>query len=24
MELGTGYPGYHTLMPKSSGSIAEV
>jgi arylsulfatase len=24
MELGTGYPGYHTLMPKSSGTIAEV
>jgi hypothetical protein len=24
MELGTGYPGYHTLMPKSRGSIAEV
>ncbi len=24
MELGSGYPGYHTLMPKSSGAIAEV
>jgi len=24
MEIGSGYPGYHTLMPKSSGSIAEV
>ena len=24
MEIGTGYPGYHTLMPKSNGSIAEV
>ena len=24
MELGSGYPGYHTLMPKSSGTIAEV
>jgi arylsulfatase len=24
MELGTGYPGYHTLMPKSNGTIAEV
>jgi arylsulfatase len=24
MEFGTGYPGYNTLMPKSSGTIAEV
>ena len=24
MEFGTGYPGYHTLMPKSVGTIAEV
>ncbi len=24
MEMGTGYPGYHSLMPKSSGTIAEV
>ena len=24
MELGTGYPGYHTLMPKTNGTIAEV
>jgi hypothetical protein len=24
MEMGTGYPGYHTLMPKSSGTIGEV
>ncbi len=24
MEIGTGYPGYHSLMPKSSGTIAEV
>lgn len=24
MELGAGYPRYHTLMPKSSGTIAEV
>jgi arylsulfatase len=24
MELGTGYPGYNTLMPKSCGTVAEV
>ncbi len=24
MEAGTGFPGYHTLMPKSSGTIAEI
>jgi arylsulfatase len=24
MEFGTGYPGYHSLMPKSAGTIAEV
>lgn len=24
MEISTGYPGYHSLMPKSSGTIAEV
>src|SRR5271157_5961812 len=24
MEMGTGYPGYNTLMPKSCGSIGEV
>jgi arylsulfatase len=24
MELGTGYPGYNSLMPKSSGTFAEV
>ena len=24
MELGTGFPGYNSLMPKSNGSIAEV
>jgi len=24
MEMGTGYPGYNSLMPKSSGTIAEV
>jgi arylsulfatase len=24
MELGTGYPGYHSLMPKSAGTFAEV
>ena len=24
MEIGTGYPGYHTLMPKTNGTIAEV
>lgn len=24
MELGTGYPGYHSLMPKSCGTFAEV
>jgi len=24
MELGTGYPGYNTLMPKSAGTFAEV
>ncbi len=24
MEGGTGYPGYHTIMPKSCGSVAEV
>jgi len=24
MELGTGFPGYHTLMPKSCGTFAEV
>jgi arylsulfatase A-like enzyme len=24
MEFGTGYPGYNSLMPKSSGTIAEV
>ncbi len=24
MEMATGYPGYNSLMPKSSGSIAEV
>src|SRR2546422_702867 len=24
MEIATGYPGYHSLMPKSSGTIAEV
>ncbi len=24
MEMGTGYPGYNTLMPKSCGSVAEV
>jgi arylsulfatase len=24
MEMGTGYPGYHSLMSKSSGTIAEV
>jgi len=24
MEMGTGYPGYNSLMPKSSGTVAEV
>jgi arylsulfatase A-like enzyme len=24
MELGTGYPGYNTLMPKSCGTVAQV
>ena len=24
MEFGTGYPGYHSLMPKSAGTVAEV
>ena len=24
MELGTGFPGYNTLMPKSCGTVAEV
>jgi arylsulfatase len=24
LRIGTGYPGYHSLMPKSSGTIAEV
>ncbi len=24
MELGTGFPGYNSLMPKSNGSIAEI
>jgi arylsulfatase A-like enzyme len=24
MELGTGYPGYNTIMPKSNGTFAEV
>jgi arylsulfatase len=24
MEFGTGYPGYNSLMPKSSGTITEV
>ena len=24
MELGTGYPGYNSVMPKSNGSIAEI
>lgn len=24
MEMGTGYPGYNSLMPKSSGTFAEV
>jgi arylsulfatase len=24
MEFGTGYPGYHSLMPRSVGTIAEV
>jgi arylsulfatase len=24
MELGTGYPGYNSLMPKSCGTIAEI
>ncbi|MFL5399666.1 MAG: sulfatase-like hydrolase/transferase, partial [Myxococcales bacterium] len=24
MELGTGYPGYNSMMPKSSGTFAEV
>jgi arylsulfatase A-like enzyme len=24
MELGTGYPGYNSLMPKSAGTFAEV
>src|SRR5208282_2108617 len=24
MEMGTGYPGYDTLMPKSCGSVAEI
>ncbi len=24
MELGTGFPGYHSLMPKSCGTFAEV
>ena len=24
MEMGTGYPGYHTLMPKSAGTVAQV
>ena len=24
MEIGTGFPGYNSLMPKSNGSIAEV
>ena len=24
MELGTGFPGYNTLMPKSNGSVAEI
>lgn len=24
MELGTGYPGYNSLMPKSNGSIGEI
>jgi arylsulfatase len=24
MELGTGFPGYHTLMPRSCGTVAEI
>jgi arylsulfatase len=24
MEMGTGYPGYHSLMPKSCGTVAQV
>ena len=24
MELGTGFPGYNSLMPKSNGSVAEI
>ncbi len=24
MEIGTGMPGYHSLMPKTNGSIAEI
>ena len=24
MELGVGYPGYHTLMPKSNGTITQI
>jgi arylsulfatase A-like enzyme len=24
MEFGTGYPGYHSLMPKSCGTVAQV
>ena len=24
MQLGASYPGYHTLMPKSNGTIAEI
>jgi arylsulfatase len=24
MEMGTGYPGYHTLMPKSTATVARV
>jgi arylsulfatase len=24
MEMGTGYPGYNSLMPKSAGTFAEV
>jgi arylsulfatase A-like enzyme len=24
MEIGTGYPGYNSLMPKSTGTFAEV
>ena len=24
MEAGVGYPGYHTLMPKSCGTVAEI